>query len=334
MACVEDPTRQFDDESFALRLQLEEIEAQRELQSGKWIDGNPPDFALAFDDFEIELEKAILLVEDLKLAHSIARAVDSDAVAIEESRAEEVQLFQDRQFAFSLSEDRNLPSQDIVSLTDTSCLDTESVDWDDVLRATEASTFSIESVSTVAGPSTHYSLRQRAVLEHLPQRKVQCSVCADSVYPHLSVRLACDDIYCKTCLKAFFLRVSKDESLFPPKCHRKTIDISIIEAEFSVEEMAAYRNAELEFISTDRVYCADPECAKFIPMPQRTPDRAFCMACAGETCMYCKKIAHYGGCAADEARQSLIDFADEQGWKSCVGCGEMVFRYEGCDHMT
>lgn len=76
MACA-DLFHQFDDESFALQLQLEENEAQRELQS---------DFVLAFDDFHAELKKAILLVEDLKFAHSIAKAVDSDAVAIEESR--------------------------------------------------------------------------------------------------------------------------------------------------------------------------------------------------------------------------------------------------------
>jgi hypothetical protein len=63
MACV-DPFLQFDDESFALQLQLEEIEAQRELQSSKWTEDSPPDFALAFDDFETELKKALLLVGD------------------------------------------------------------------------------------------------------------------------------------------------------------------------------------------------------------------------------------------------------------------------------
>jgi hypothetical protein len=57
MACV-DPFLQFDDERFALQLQLEEIQAQRKLQSGKWTEDSPPDFALAFDDFETELKKA------------------------------------------------------------------------------------------------------------------------------------------------------------------------------------------------------------------------------------------------------------------------------------
>ena len=333
MACA-DPFLQLDDQSFALQLQLKEIEAQRELQSAKWTEDSPPDFASASDDFEAEVKKAAALVEDLKFAHSIAKAVESDAVVIEELRFEETQSAQDRDFALSLNEDENLPSQDVTNLPEMSRLGAEWVNWDHVLRATEASTFSNETCSTVAGPSTHNTLRQKAVFEHLPQLKVECSVCGDSVRPYFTVRLVCSDVYCKPCLKSFFLRVAKDESLFPPKCCRQPIDISTIEADFSVEELTTYRSAELEFTSTDRVYCADPECAKFIPMPQRTHDYASCEACSAGTCMHCKALAHDEGCPADEARQSLINFADEQGWKPCFGCGEMVFRYEGCDHMT
>lgn len=168
----------------------------------------------------------------------------------------------------------------------------------------------------------------------MPLHKLECIVCGDFVHPHASVRLACDDVYCKPCLKSFFLRVAKDESLFPPKCHRQLIDMSIIEADFSAEELSAYRSAELEFTSTDRVYCAGPDCAKFIPTPQRTADRATCETCGASTCLHCKLLAHDGACPEDKARQSLVDFADEQGWKACFGCGEMVFRFEGCDHMT
>ena len=44
---------------------------------------------LAFNDFYAKLEKAILLVEDLKFAYSIAKAIDSNAVAIKELRVKE-----------------------------------------------------------------------------------------------------------------------------------------------------------------------------------------------------------------------------------------------------
>ncbi|KAG4431577.1 hypothetical protein IFR05_012941 [Cadophora sp. M221] len=75
---------------LVLTLQLEEIEAQRELQSGKWLDENAPDYVLEFDDFEAELRKAMLMIEDLKFAHSIEKAVASDAVAIAELEIEEL----------------------------------------------------------------------------------------------------------------------------------------------------------------------------------------------------------------------------------------------------
>jgi len=333
MACV-DPFLQFDDETFALALQLEEIEAQRELQSGKWIENSPPDYVLAFDDFEAEMRKAVLMIEDLKFAHSIAKAVASDAVAIEEWRVQETHSLQDRDLALSLDADLSLPSQDITGMPDMSRCGSELADWDHVLQASEASTFGSRSSSTTAGPLTHYTLRQTVVLEHLPQLKVECSVCGEAVHPHAAVRLACTDVYCKPCLKSTFLRAAKDESLFPPKCHRQAIDISLIEASFSVEELMAYRSAELEFTSTDRVYCASPECGTFIPPPHRNADCASCAACGAETCMPCKALAHDGPCSSDEARQSLLSLANERGWKPCVGCGEIVARDEGCDHMT
>ena len=311
--------------SFALQFQLQEIEAERSLRSGKWPEDSPPDYTLAFDAFEAELKTALAVVQDLKIAHSIATAIDSDAVVLQELRADEEQSAQDRELALSLNdEDEDVPSQAVLEWQETFGSGADLVGWDH----SEASTLSIES-GTVAGSSM---LRQKSVFES--QSKLLCSVCGDNVHPHSTVRLRCGDVYCKPCLKAFFLRVIKDETLFPPRCHREPIDVSTIEAEFSAEESIAYRKAVLEFTSTDRVYCADHECGQFIPMSQRTHDYASCEACSADTCLHCKALAHDGGCAADEARQSLIQFADEQGWKACFGCGEMVFRYEGCNHMT
>lgn len=181
------------------------------------------------------------------------------------------------------------------------------------MRASQALTFSTESCSTVAGPLAPYAHRQRAVLEQLPQLKVECIVCGEFAYPHTIVRLECGDVYCKLCLKSFFLRAAKDKTLFPPKCHRQAINILTIKADFSAEELTAYQNTKLEFLSMDRVYYTALECAKFIPMLQRTPNYASCEAYSTTTCIHCKAIAHNGGCPADKARQSLIDFANEHG---------------------
>lgn len=48
-------------------------------------------------------------------------------------------------------------------------------------------------------------------------------------------------------------------------CHRQLIDISIVDADFSVDELTAYRSSKLELTSMDRVYCVSLECAKITP---------------------------------------------------------------------
>ena len=159
---------------------------------------------------------------------------------------------------------------------------------------------------------------------------MECSVCRKAVHPHATVHLVCSDVYCKPCLKSSFLRVDKDESLFPPMCHRQLIDISIVDADFSVDELTAYQSAKLELTSMNRVYCAILECSKIIPMLQGTTDSASCEAFCAETCMHCKVLAHNVRYPADQARQSLISLANEQVWKPCFGCGAIVSQYEGC----
>ena len=65
-----DPSLQFDDKSFALELQLEEIEAQREFQFHKY---SYPNFVLVFNELQTIYKKGVSLIMDLTFAHSIAR---------------------------------------------------------------------------------------------------------------------------------------------------------------------------------------------------------------------------------------------------------------------
>lgn len=58
----------------------------------------------------------IFLIENLKFAHSIAKAVDSDVVIIEQSRIEKTHSVQNRNFVLSLNEDENLSSQNVIDL--------------------------------------------------------------------------------------------------------------------------------------------------------------------------------------------------------------------------
>lgn len=334
MACTDQPIL-LHDHQFALELQLQDIETQRQSHSGKWAEGSPPDYALAFEDFEAEVNKAILLIQDIRLAHSIAEAVDSDAAIIAQLAIEEERAAKDREIARDFAEDSDFVSEDGSASAENVQPSAGSVDWSGILRAADVSSKAWSPPSTVAGPSRQYPYRQReTAFGNVFWSSDKCSVCNDTIPKHNTVRLKCGDIYCRPCLKEFFLRAAKDESLFPPRCHRHIIDFSIIQPDLSVDEMTTYNEAEMEYTTTNRVYCANPQCAKHIPTAQRTPDKESCGVCGAETCMYCKALYHEGVCPADEDRQSIIKLGAAQGWQACFGCGEMVNRYQGCDHMT
>lgn len=312
-----------DDRSFALQLQLEEMCTVRDIQVGKWVEDSPPDFVLAFTSFENEIREAMVLAKDAKFAHSIAAALESDARVIEDVNFEENQCVQDRQLAISLDDGVSLPSRSVAQAEGMSTVGANPAQRDYAVTTSSA--------STAAGPSGQPVDHELAPFD---SDKIYCTVCTEPTPPHAMVRLLCGDIYCTPCLRSFLLRVIKDESLFPPKCHRKRIEKSTIETVLSNEELQIYQTAELEYTSADRVYCANGECASFILPHHRNLDCAFCTACNSKTCLNCKALAHQGACAADEVRESLIVCAEQLGWKACFGCGEMVSRDEGCDHMT
>lgn len=93
----------FDDEMMALALQLEEINCQPTVQKGKYKVGNPPDMELAFATFQKEVQMHMQFLNDLNFAHSVARAVDTDAEAIAESVQDEDREQRDRRLALQLS---------------------------------------------------------------------------------------------------------------------------------------------------------------------------------------------------------------------------------------
>ncbi|KAF2197063.1 hypothetical protein GQ43DRAFT_381862, partial [Delitschia confertaspora ATCC 74209] len=71
-----------DDEIAALTLQLEEIDLISSEDKGKYHSGSLPDTQIPFVSLHAEIQAHIAYLNDLKLAHSIAYAVDTDAQAI------------------------------------------------------------------------------------------------------------------------------------------------------------------------------------------------------------------------------------------------------------
>ena len=83
--------------------QLQELHSDRDLKE-KYPEDKPSDYALASLDFEAELERCILLT-DHRFAQSIATAVETDAITLQQITAQEEQLCRDRDFALRSSGD-------------------------------------------------------------------------------------------------------------------------------------------------------------------------------------------------------------------------------------
>ncbi|EEQ31179.1 IBR domain-containing protein [Microsporum canis CBS 113480] len=91
-----------DDELVALELQLEEIDSYGRERKGKCPSNNLPDSELAYVAFQAEIEGCIDSLSDLKIAHSIAHAVDTDGQAITDVLRDEAQAQQDRRLAMTM----------------------------------------------------------------------------------------------------------------------------------------------------------------------------------------------------------------------------------------
>lgn len=151
---------------------------------------------------------------------------------------------------------------------------------------------------------------------------------------HEAIRVPCGDIYCSNCLKAIFLHATKDQILFPPRCCRQEISLDLAAPTMSSEEVEMFHNAQIEFATTNRTYCSNTNCGKFILPALVGHDRATCSHCGTSTCIHCKGTSHFDECPNDDDLQATLALAQEQGWRRCHLCGAIVELAQGCNHIT
>ena len=328
-----------DDEITALALQLEEINRNNEKQKGKYPADNPPDIELAFSTFQAEVLAHIGFLSDLKLARSIAHAVDTDGQVIADITRGEAQAQQDRRLAFQISGDDpelEAPSPytevDFNISANISTKD-ERLHWVTSVLSDD-SAIELDDQDDNVGPSMTYAERRGEALEKISLTESQCCVCCNHFRSYEIIRLQCEDLYCTDCLKGLFMRATKDQTLFPPRCCRQQIPLLLIAAELSADELDVFNSAEIEFSTKDRTYCCNVDCGRFIPPSQIRADRAECGRCGSATCAMCKNAFHRGDCAADPSLQATLALATSQGWQRCFTCGALVELNVGCFHMT
>ncbi|MCJ1335955.1 hypothetical protein MMC09_001229 [Bachmanniomyces sp. S44760] len=309
----------------AAALQLQEVELQVGLLKGKENEGNPPDFELSLFNFQTELLDFLTFLEDERIAQSLARAVEDDALLIRQAVQEEHRARNDRTIAFRMTSEEN--GENLVAPALEESDEEQQQEW-----ASMPDTHPDEIV--VAGPSSQYGSKQTRALEHSPSRSSHCLGCKETFPPHKLVRCPCEHVCCTECLALLFTRATKDESLFPPRCCQQKIPRTLMETVLSEDELSRFDKAAVEFTTADRTYCARPTCARFIPSSGMTSDLLVCPYCDMEMCAHCKRGSHEGDCPEDQSLQIMLQLAKGEGWQRCHGCNAIVELDYGCNHMT
>jgi hypothetical protein len=88
-------------DDVALALQLEEVELQINLFKGKNVEDKHSDIELSFFEFQAELIKTLQSFEDMRVAQSLAKALETDAPLIEQALEEEHCAENDRTIALN-----------------------------------------------------------------------------------------------------------------------------------------------------------------------------------------------------------------------------------------
>ena len=326
-----------DDATAALIIQLQREDVE-ELQSsdkgkGREIDGCDVDVAMTI--FQEELQQRSAILNDRCMSRSLARAVITDSALLTDAVAIEDSIANDRHEAERLDS-----GEEIGSGTD-AILGDPKLDDLYVARLTALYVLGTEDdCDTPAVSGDKQSTRAESSREAasrgntLRTARHECTSCGEHKRSFETFRAPCGHHYCQECLTQLFELSTTDETLFPPRCCRQGIPLTLVRLYLSGELVQRFQKKTVEFRTSDRTYCSRPTCSAFITPDSITGERARCTACFTSTCIFCKGTGHDGECPADTATQQVLQAAREQGWQRCYNCRRVVELDVGCNHMT
>ncbi|KAF1930369.1 uncharacterized protein M421DRAFT_58856 [Didymella exigua CBS 183.55] len=325
-----------DDELAALALQLEEIEIFSQSSKGKHPVNQPPDVEVAFASFQAELAEHKTFLADRKLAESIGAAVHSDGLLIGELTSQEVQFYEDRRHVLRISNED--PEIEAPPSAVRQALSHDVHDWMSTLSATVAQTTVLDFSDNEdnAGPSMSFAERQAETIKKLSM-EFQCAFCLDRFPRALMVSLKCSHRYCGDCAKGLFIRATRDEDLYPPRCCKQCVPLQLVAKHMQADELATFELASIEYTMRNRTYCSNLECNTFIHPDNIEPHtgRATCSKCATATCSGCNNAYHpENACPEDEGLRETQALAQSMGWRSCNNCDRVIQLRTGCNHIT
>ncbi|KAG2025857.1 hypothetical protein GB937_002579 [Aspergillus fischeri] len=301
--------------AIILDILREDIRDTMDRNKGKQPVGQSSDEELALQLWEEELDNYNRSLEDERLARSIARAVVDDGVAVTTARQEELRASDDHRLALELSGQPVPPPQQpqphdqsvAVQLSEDKMkdyIDLTLADTDFDLLPTRVASQHAEAESSrnpkrccIAGPSNEGLL-------------YECAVCTELVPSTDIIPAPCSHTYCRICAVRLFQDSMTDETLFPPRCCRKEIPLSLVSGFLGLARSQQFEEKAIEFSDPHRTYCSNPSCSEYIFPYSVSSYIGTCSHCSSRTCMRCKKPAHEGDCPDED--EELLQLAERE----------------------
>lgn len=341
---MEDPVyASMDDDTakYILELQLQDLGAVVSTQKGKKrLAETPPDLDLALKLHKQELTAKLQCLGDIRLSHSIGRAVIDDGAAMASAQYEEQHAVRDRRMARELAgENPALARQD----------DREGL-LGSALNGPVASFRSLTSWVPLGGFMQDFGVPARTYESAEPVKsntvvksiegassdsgKKSCVACLDNVSVKDIIKAPCSHEYCKTCLERLYKDALKDESLFPPRCCRRPIPLSVACKVLDPQTILKIDRKTIELATVDRTYCSTSTCQQFILPHFIHGNVSECPDCDTLTCVGCNKNTHQGNCKEAINLPEFLQVATDSGWQRCFKCRSFVELNTGCNHIT
>jgi hypothetical protein len=173
---------------------------------------------------------------------------------------------------------------------------------------------------------------------------INCTACEEQTRSEYMILTSCGHCYCAYCLSTLFTIAATNEALFPPSCCDKVlIPLAHVRPLLTHDAYDAFvhKKVELETPFSDRTYCSNSQCGKFVADGSAAAgfgaQTATCWSCWQMTCHRCKKNGSWGhecdGIVDDEADVALLEYAEKMHWQRCWNCYRVVEKQDGCHHM-
>ncbi|KAF9531731.1 hypothetical protein CPB83DRAFT_808801 [Crepidotus variabilis] len=191
-------------------------------------------------------------------------------------------------------------------------------------------------------------------LSHIPRStpqtvKFPCLICMDDFEDPSVLHVPdCNHTFCRDCMSTYF-RGKLEDRVYPVSCpmcltleHHTSSKSSFISADledqldlnFEEKKKLSQLQIALHTLSLKCICCEkemtvqrrDYETKRFVNCPQPN--------CQHRWCKHCEKALRPGKTTHSCIKNKEVEkLARKRGWKTCPGCGVLVERTVGCDHM-